>query len=75
MKVNTGKRHLFLVGNCKATATIDNSCIELEDEQLLLGITTDSNFTFENRINCIRKKASQKLNVLARITPYVNIQK
>ena len=75
MKVNTGKSHLFLSGNSRATATIDNSYIESEDEQVLLGITIDSNLTFENHINSICKKASQKLNALARIAPYMNIQK
>ena len=62
MKVNTGKSHLLLSGNSRATATIDNSCTELEDEQVLLSITIDSNFTFENHITSICKKASQKLN-------------
>ena len=45
MKVNTGKSHLLLSGN--STATIDNSYTESEDEQVLLGITIDSNLTFE----------------------------
>ena len=31
MKVNTGKSHLLLSGNSRATATIDNSYIESED--------------------------------------------
>ena len=75
MKVNTGKSHLLLSGNSRATATIDNSYIESEDEQVLLGITIDSNLTFENYINSICKKASQKLNALARIAPYMNTQK
>ena len=74
-KVNTGKSHLLLSGNSRATATIDNSYNESEDEQVLLGITIDSNLTFENHINSIYKKASQKLNALARIAPYMNIQK
>ena len=39
MKVNTGKSHLLLSGNSRATATTDNSYIELEDEQVLLDIT------------------------------------
>ena len=73
IKVNTGKSHILLSGNSKATATIDNSYIESEDEQVLLGITIDSNLTFENHINSICKKASQKLNSLARIDSYMNI--
>ena len=71
MKVNTGKSHLLLPGNSRATAMIDNSYIESEDEQVLLGITIDSNLTFENHIRNICKKASQKLNALARIAPYI----
>ena len=39
MKVNTGKSHLLLSGNSRASAAIDNSYIESEDEQVLLGIT------------------------------------
>ena len=62
MKVNTGKSHLLLSGNSRATATLDNSCIESEDEQVLLGITIYSNLTFENHINSICKKVSQKLD-------------
>ena len=75
MKVNTGKSHLLLSGNSRATAAIGNSYIESEDEQVTLGITIDSNISFENHINSICKKASQKLNGLARIAPYMNIQK
>ena len=75
LKVNTGKGHILLSGNSRATATIDNSYIESEDEQVLLGITIDSNLTFENHINSICKKVSQKLNALARIASYMNIQK
>ena len=75
MKVNTGKSHLLLSGNSRATATIDNSYIESEDEQVLLGITIDSNLTFENHINSICKKTSQKLNALTRIAPDMNIEK
>ena len=68
-KVNTGRNHLLLLGNSRATATIDNSYIESEYEKVLLGITIDSNVTFENHINSICDKASEKSNALARITP------
>ena len=75
MKVNTGKSHQLLSGNSKATATIDSMDIESEDEQVLLGITINTNLTFENHFNSIWKNASQKLNALARITSYMNTQK
>ena len=74
MKVNTGKSHLLVSGNVRAKAKIDNNYIGSEKEQVLLGITIDSNLTFENHIN-ICKKAGQKLNALARVAPYINMQK
>ena len=75
MKVNTGKSHLLVSANVRATAKIDNNDTGSEKEQVLLGITIDSNLTFENHINNICKRASQKLNALARVVPYMNIQK
>ena len=60
MIVNTGKDHLLVSGNVRATAKIDNNYIESEREQVLLGLTIDSNLTFENYINNIYKRASQK---------------
>ena len=75
MKVNFGKSHLLLSGNSRAAAMIDNSYIELEEKQVLLGITIDSNLTFENHTNIICQKTSQKLHALERIAPYMNIQK
>ena len=64
MKVNTGKSHLLVSGNVRSKAKIDNNYIESEKEQVLLGITIDSNLTFENHVNNIYKRASQKLNSL-----------
>ena len=75
MKVNTGESHLLLSSNSRAMATCDNSSIESEGEQVLLDIAIDSNLTFENHINRICEKANQKLNALARITPYRNMQR
>ena len=59
MKVNTGKSHLLLSGNSRATFTIDDSYIESEDEQVLLGITIDSNLILENHIRNICKKFTE----------------
>ena len=75
MKVNTGKSHLLVSGNVRSKAKIDNNYIESEKEQVLLGITIDSNLTFENHINNICKKASQKLNALVRVASYMNMQR
>ena len=75
MKVNTGKSNLLVPRNVRTTAKIDNNYTESEKEQVLIGITIDSNLTFENHISNICKRASQKLNALARFAPYMNMQK
>ena len=60
MKVNTDKSHLLLSGNVSLTSNIDNKLIESENEQVLLGVTIDSNLSFQKHINNLCKKASQK---------------
>ena len=75
MKVNTDKSNLLSSGNAFLTSDIDNNLIESENEQVLLGVMIDSNLSFEKHINNLCKKASQKLNVLARISGYINLQK
>ena len=42
---------------------------------MLLGLTIDSNLTFENYISNICKRANQKLNALARVAPCMNMKK
>ena len=73
IKANTVKSHPILSGNSRDTATIDNNHTESENKQVLLGVTIDSNLTFENYINSICKKANKKLNALAKIASYMNI--
>ena len=46
-----------------------------ENKNKLLGIILDSKLSFEDYINNLCKKASQKLNVLARIAPYMCLEK
>ena len=75
VKINTDKSHFLVYGNMRVTAKMNNNYIESEKEQMLLGITTDSNLTFENHINNICKRAIQKLNALARVAIYMNIKK
>ena len=75
MKANTDKSHLLLSGNSNLTANIDGNVIESEGNQVLLGITIDSNISFNKHINNLCKKASVKLNALARIAGYMDFPK
>ena len=51
MKTNTGKSHLLLSVSCKLTANIDGNLMESKGNQILLGITIDSNLSFNKHIN------------------------
>ena len=64
MKANTEKSHLLLSGSDKLTANIDGNVIEPEDNQILLGITIDSNLSFSKHINNLCKKPAQSLMLL-----------
>ena len=75
MKTNTDKSHLLLSGNSNLTSNIDGNVIESEGNQVLLGITIDSNLSFNKHINNLCKKASPKLNALARIAGYMDFPK
>ena len=75
MKINSGKSHILFSGNDNVSANIDNHTIISENKNELLGIILDSKLSFEDHINNLCKKASQKLNVLARIAPYMCLEK
>ena len=75
MKINSGKSHILFSGNDNVSANIDNHTIISENKNELLGIILDSKLSFEDHINNLCKKASQKLNALARIAPYTCLEK
>ena len=59
----------------KAIANIDNNRTESENIHEILAITIDSRLTFENHINKLCKKASQKLNASAGISNYMTFDR
>ena len=75
MKINSGKSHILFSGNDNVSANIDNHIIISENKNELLGKILDSKLSFEDHINNLCKKASQKLNALARIAPHVSCKK
>ena len=54
---------------------LDNIEIENSNCERLLGVKTDSKLNFNEHLDGIIKKASQKINALSRISPYMNIAK
>ena len=73
MKANPGKYHLLLSATEETnTLNIEDICINTSKCEKLLGINIDSNLTFETHVESLRKKASQKLNALLRVTWSLN---
>ena len=72
---NASKCHALLSSDKKVHVNIDNAKIENSKFEKLLGVTLDSRLTFEKHIQQICGKASSKLKVLARIAPFMNIEK
>ena len=74
-KVNPSKCYLFLSPFNIKSINIKNSSIEGSSSEKFLGVTVDSNFTFEKHINELCKKGNQKLNALARCAKYMSTEK
>ena len=72
MKINSGKSHILFPVNDVVIFNIDNNAITSENKDKLLDIVLDSRFSFEDGINNFYKRASRKLNTLARFAPYMS---
>ena len=75
MKANSDKSHLLLSCNEASTLLIDGSSIETNTKEVLVGIIIDKDLKFYDHINSLCKNACQKLNALARLAPYMNVEK
>ena len=67
MKINTGKSHILFSGYNNVNANIGDNTIISENKNELLCRNLDSKL--KDHINNLFKKASQKLNALARVAP------
>ena len=75
MKANANKCHLLLSTNKQYTIKVGGTDIGNSQSEKLLGIKLDINLNFNFHLDEMCKRASQKLNALARISPYMNIKK
>ena len=73
MKANKSKCYLVISNNERVSMKIDNIELENTSSEKLLGITIDSKLNFKEHLEGIIKKASRKVNVLSRITAYMNL--
>ena len=75
MKANHEKCHLLMSTFTPISIKVKDYIIKNSDYEKLLGVTVNANLTFNCHLENILKKASNKVHVLARITPYTSIPK
>ena len=74
-KVNPDKRHLLVGTNEKTKINTGEFLIENSDCEKLLGDKIDNKLTFDCHVSDMCKKANRKINALARIAPFIDINK
>ena len=67
--------HLFMNTLTPISIKVKNYIIQNSDNEKLLGETVDASPNFNCHLENILKKASKKVHLLARITPYTSISK
>ena len=75
MKANPDKCHFLCNSNNEVSLTIETQKIRNSKFEKLLGIKLGSKLNFNSHIHDICQKAGQKLNVIYRITPYIDFAK
>ena len=73
MEANDNKCHLLVSGKNNVTMSARGFKIENTECEKLLGIKVDCRLNFENYLGGAIKKASNKINALSRITPFINL--
>ena len=71
MKANTGKCHFISSVDTSTKFSLTNCSIDNSNSQKLLGVTIDRKLNFQEHVSNLCKKASTKINALARVFPYM----
>ena len=75
MKANLSKCHLLLSITNAFNFKISETVIRNSNSKKLLGVIFDNKLKFEKHVITIYQRANRKLNVLARLTPYMELGK
>ena len=75
LKANSGKSHAMLTIDNKLKINVKGSPISNEKMVKLLGVTVHNKLSFEPYLNSVRKKVSQKLHALARVSKFISKKK
>ena len=73
MEINPDKCHIL--SNSNVSLTIGNQKIKNSKFEKLFGIKLDSKLNFSSHVHNIYQKAVQKLNVISRISLYIDFAK
>ena len=73
MKANHDKCHLLVCGKNNVTMNTSGFKIKNTECNKLLGIKVDCGLKFENYLDGVTQKASNKINVLSGFTPFMNL--
>ena len=73
MKANSDKSHLTMSCTEATTAMIDGLPVDSNKTEVFLRITINHELKFDDHVNYLCKKASQKRNALTRIAPFMNV--
>ena len=74
MKAKSGMSHSLMSGTETTHANVDGSMIKSSQKEILFGINLDSELKFEDHVNFMGKKASQKLYALAIVVPFMDLK-
>ena len=74
-KGNPDKYHLLVSTNEKTKINMGKFSIENSDCEKLLGVKIDNKLTFDCHVSDMCKKSNREINALARIAPFININK
>ena len=75
MKANNDKCHVLMSTVTSISIKVKDYITKNRDNEKLLGVAVDANHNFNCHLENILKKASKKVHVLARITPYMSLSK
>ena len=75
MTSNADKCRLLVSTNNNVNTRVENFDIKNSHCETVLGFTFYHKLHFNSHISDLRKKASKKVYVLARVTPYMNVSK
>ena len=71
MKANRDKCYFMISSTGVSEITVRNTQIQNSESEKLLGVRIDKRLQFDNHVKSLCDKASQKVNALSRIAPFM----